>query len=152
MKFESLVVTQGRTNEHSLDWQMSDICKFEFQSSYHQGGVAVVIQKLDLRKNESSGDCIDYIQFRSRRGVTSNKYCGVIDAKIIMDYSNLENQVPQFYPMSYSNAFVDIDGELDVLIYIAKQHLQPIEKTEIEMVFTSYQSKFSVFAIKVCVV
>lgn len=141
VKFESLVVTQGRTNDHSLDWRMPDICKFEFQSYYYKGGVVAVIQKLDLRKNDSSGECIDYIQFHSRRGLKSDKYCGVIDAKIIMDNSNLKDQVPLFYPMSYNNAFVDIDGELDVVIYIAKQHLQPNEKTEIEIVFTSYLSK-----------
>lgn len=152
VKFESLVVTQGRTNEHSLDWRMPDICKFEFQSYYYKGGVVAVIQKLDLRKNDSSGECIDYIQFHSRRGLKSDKYCGVIDAKIIMDNSNLKDQVPLFYPMSYNNAFVDIDGELDVVIYIAKQHLQPNEKTEIEIVFTSYlncklafQSKWGTF-------
>lgn len=141
VKFESLVVTQGRTNDHSLDWQMPDICKFEFQSYYYKGGVAVVIQKLDLRKNATSGDCIDFIRFRSKRGVVSNEYCGVIDAKKIMDRSDHEEQVPEFYPMSYSNAFVDINGELDVIIYIAKQQLQANEKTEIEMVFTSYHRK-----------
>ncbi|XP_066252983.1 uncharacterized protein [Euwallacea similis] len=142
VKYESLLVTEGRAGDHLVQWALPDMCQFEFQSVYTRGGVIAVIQKLQLRKNYTTMECIDYIQFRSKRGVASPRYCGIIDGRMNMDYDK-DNApatvVPQFYPISYSNAFFDIDGELNVVIYIAKEPLETSEKTEFEVVFTSYQ-------------
>ncbi|KAL1490849.1 hypothetical protein ABEB36_011534 [Hypothenemus hampei] len=143
IRYESLLVTEGRSNEHSLSWIMPDICKFEVQSAYPRGGVIAVIQNLNLRKNMTTGQCIDYIQFRSRKGLSSQRFCGLIDGRQRMNYNfdddAPENVYPEFYPLSYSTSFIDVDGALDVVIYIAREPLNSLEKTAFSVVFTSYQ-------------
>ncbi|CAH1121666.1 unnamed protein product [Ceutorhynchus assimilis] len=142
VRYESLLVTEGRTNSHSLPWVVPEICKFEFQSVYPHGGALAVIQKMQLRRNFTNGECIDYIQFRSKQGVSSQRFCGFLDARLNMNYNvvNAPDAVyPQYFPLSFSNSFVDVDGELDVVIYIAKQPLEPEERTEFAIIFNSYQ-------------
>lgn len=144
VRYESLIVTQGRANQHSLPWVTPDICKFEVQSIYPKGGVIAVIQKLYLRRDITTGECIDYIQFRTKKGNTSQRHCGFLDARLNMNYDMddaPDSVFPEYFPISYSNSFIDVDGELDVVIYIAKQPLELNERTEFSIVFTSYRGK-----------
>ncbi|XP_050304974.1 uncharacterized protein LOC126742370 [Anthonomus grandis grandis] len=141
IKQESFSISEGHINNHIIPWQVPDICKFEAQSFYHKGGVVAVIQKMHLRRNFTTGDCMDYIQFRSKKGFTSERYCGILDARIDMhlDSSDPDFILPQYFPISQRNTFIDEDGELDVVIYIHKEPLEPYEITDFLVVFTSYK-------------
>lgn len=90
-----------------------------------------MIQSLNFRKDEATGECIDYIQFERKHNVKSRKFCGKINARSDMEDEDLN--------LKYAlNTFVDTEGETDVRIFVDKK---PIDvDQELNIVFTTYRS------------
>lgn len=102
-------------------------------------GIIAVIQELSFRVNESTGECIDYIQFKTERGRASNKICGNKNANHIMNL-----QPNSFDSQATDVTFIsDIGHSLDIFVYIAKKALKPDETTKINIIFTIYNCKYS---------
>lgn len=97
-------------------------CRFELETLANDG-IAVVIQKLDMRRNESTGECIDFIQFLPDKGTPSNKLCGKLSTT----------------PLEMSNTFVDFKGNLQIHIHVHNVPLNPKQEINLEVVFTSYK-------------
>ncbi|CAG2068418.1 unnamed protein product, partial [Timema podura] len=112
-------------------------CRFGVEAS-SKDGVIAVIQKLSFRRDEHSGKCIDYVQFKRDDSYTSPEYCGQIRAFLIpgaedsSEESSLEN-------VDYAhNAFYDPDGNMDVTIVVGNMTLRPEQKIDLQIAFTSY--------------
>ncbi|KAK3910573.1 putative leucine-rich repeat receptor-like protein kinase IMK2 [Frankliniella fusca] len=108
-------------------------------------GIIAVIQNLDLRKNESTQECIDYVQFQKRNSkikafifgsdlVRSQKFCGIVNSIHEPDEAD-ELKVD----IVAQNAFIDDKGNLDVTISVASQQLLSSEKLDIFIIFTAYK-------------
>lgn len=133
-----LIIRQRHLNDHSMDWLRNWRCRFQVIPSSSREGVIAVIQHLIFRKNSTTDECIDYVQFSRRDGSSSQKFCGRFNAALRMDH-NFGNPVE---PISSGTAFVDDKGELDVTLYVSKEHLKTDEETDISIVFTAYRRKF----------
>lgn len=134
----ALIVKQKRLNEHSLDWELNKYCKFQVNSPFVQsGGILAVIQYLNFRRDPITDECIDYVQFRPKDGSLSRKFCGVINATVLMHQKHTDPHGP----LIYETSGIDYRGELDVYINISKKALLPSENADINIVFTSYKRK-----------
>lgn len=130
-------------SDHSLRWATNVHCNFRLNRTNKHAGIIVVIQELMFRRNESTGECIDYVQFKTQKGRTSERICGELDAKHIM---NLKPNT--FDTQAKENTFIsDHSGYLDVFVYISKHALRPNENTKINIIFTLFNCKFDVFYI-----
>jgi hypothetical protein len=130
-----LRVGQTRLNDHDLDWIRSMKCRFKVVPSSSQEGIIAVIQHLIFRKNSTTDECIDYVQFTRKDGSSSQKFCGRFNAALYMDH----NFVNPADPISSGTAFVDEKGELDVILYVSKEHLGADEEMDLSIVFTAYR-------------
>ncbi|KAJ1531801.1 hypothetical protein ONE63_000455 [Megalurothrips usitatus] len=116
-------------------------------------GIIAVIQNLDFRQNETTSECIDYVQFQRQKrklsfiswdSVQSPKYCGIVnsihdaDAFDGDDDDEDDHDSPKFQ-MAH-NAFIDEKGRLDVIISVAGQRLLPSQKLDISIIFTAYKT------------
>lgn len=115
------------------DWEKNFYCKFEVKSRY-KDGIFAVIQNLNLRKNSTSGDCADYILFERKDNMKSRKYCGNINALVDMEVGDKT-------PQHANNTFKDIDGEMNVIIFINKLAIDEFESQDIRIAFTTYRGK-----------
>lgn len=136
-----LIVTQSRLSYHPIDWTKNAYCKFEVNSGKN-GGIFAVIEYLVFRKNETTGECIDYVQFKRQDGSTSRKYCEEFNAEFSMDSSFLHEAVVSD-GIATKNSFIDYKGELDVVIFISKESLKINEDMDLRIVFTSFRRKFN---------
>ncbi|XP_065220790.1 uncharacterized protein LOC135845868 [Planococcus citri] len=122
-------------------------CKFTVESTAEMG-VFAVIQKLKLRKNTTTGECIDYVQFRH----SSALQLGVVDINIdpdpwgvkhCGDVNAMEVEFTDAAPLSLSNvlpnAFIDPKGKIDVKIFVKNQTIPPGMDLDLKIAFTSYQ-------------
>ncbi|KRT80021.1 hypothetical protein AMK59_6557, partial [Oryctes borbonicus] len=131
-------LTQSRLSYHSLQWATSVNCNFRLKPKNKRDGIMVVIQELSFRKNESTQECIDYIQFKPEKGKPSHRICGYLNARSIMS-----SQLEAFDTTSKENSYISSDGgDLDVSVYISKQALKPDETTTINIIFTIYNYCF----------
>ncbi|XP_064211298.1 uncharacterized protein LOC103314323 isoform X2 [Tribolium castaneum] len=130
-----LVVRQFRLQDHSLDWTRNFKCRFEVTPSSSREGVIAVIQHLSFRKNASTDECVDYVQFTRKDGSSSQKYCGRFNAALYMDH----NFVNTADPISSGTAFVDDSGELEVAISVSREHLENDEEMDLSIVFTAFR-------------
>ncbi|XP_060528464.1 uncharacterized protein LOC132703311 [Cylas formicarius] len=135
IRTDGLIVKEGRSiNKHSITWTANNHCNFEVQSSYRGGGILAVIQHLNLRRNSTTGECIDYVEFSSREVMLPYRYCDIISADVAMGTTeNATSHLP-ILRGSYMNS----DGELNTVIHISKIPLSYEEHTGFEIVFTSY--------------
>ncbi|XP_030758481.1 uncharacterized protein LOC115884123 [Sitophilus oryzae] len=132
VKYEAVIVDEGQfINQHRLLWNVDNSCSFEVESIYSNGGVIAVIQNINLRKNESNGECIDYIQIRVQNKFT-RRFCGNFNATSVMNQN--ENG-----EISSINSAMNKNGELDVTIFIDKEPLAYNTRTEFSVVFTSFK-------------
>ncbi|GJQ71499.1 hypothetical protein Trydic_g11216 [Trypoxylus dichotomus] len=136
VKFEpasAINLTQSRLSDHSLRWATSVNCNFRLKPKNKRDGIMVVIQELSFRRDDSTQECIDYIQFKPERGRPSPKICGYLSARSVMS-----SQLDVFDTTSKDNTFISNDGDLDVSVYISKNALKPDETTRINIIFTLY--------------
>lgn len=99
-------------------------------------GLFAVIQSINFRKNETTGDCIDFVQFRGRNGQTSKKICGDLPRGDIAEYGN---------KLSEFEEHTTFDGKIDTQIFISRDKLQPGETMDLEIVYTAFKRKCFVF-------
>lgn len=126
-------VHQIWTEDNLLDFQD---CAFTVDSNLYSEygrygrGLFVSIQKLNLRQN-SKGECIDYIRF-SFDGSRTEKICGAFDVE-----SELGKQ----------SFFNDGGGIIKVHIFVNKSiPLQGLQRSvEVDILFTAYESKIGIF-------
>ncbi|CAH0555980.1 unnamed protein product [Brassicogethes aeneus] len=128
----ALRVSQKRLNFHPLEWDKNMLCRFQVQSAYGKGGILAVIQSLNFRKDDFE-NCIDYVQFTGKNGLSSKRYCGNITASIVMNQNTIDN-IPEII---YENSFIDLN-EMDVKIYVDRRPIDYNIKMEVDIVFTSY--------------
>lgn len=129
----ALNLTQSRLGDHSLRWSANVNCNFRLIPTTKHDGIIAVIQELSFRRNESTGECIDYVQFKTPKGRPSEKICGEVNAKQIM------NMQPKSFDTQAKNTFINNhSGQLDVFVYISKTALQPDEDTKINIIFTLF--------------
>ena len=133
-----LIVTQTRLDDHSTKWNQNFKCKFQVSPASSREGIIAVIQHLIFRKNSTTDECIDYVQFGRKDGSSSQKFCGRYNAALRMD----RHFVNPSEPISSGTAFVDERGELDVYIYVAREQLKSEEESGISIVFTAYRRKY----------
>ncbi|KAH1009679.1 hypothetical protein HUJ04_002000 [Dendroctonus ponderosae] len=140
LKYESLVVTDVRTRNGIFP----KICKFEVKSFYKYGGVIAVIENLNLMTKYNSNECREYVQFRTKNGISSPRYCG-LDESMITTVPLTEDVSPKIRLHPYLNAqevannsFIDVDGEMDVIIFLTEGGIEQYNKTLFRIVFTSY--------------
>ena len=120
-------------------------CKFKLATKHNTDGIIAVIQSLAFRKNEHTGECIDFIQFKSKNGNLSPRFCGTYKAEHIMDTIFVESTT---LPQAINNTFIDTSGELSVNIFVS---LEPTEENlDMEIAFTSFQSTLSNVSPLVC--
>ncbi|XP_022916038.1 uncharacterized protein [Onthophagus taurus] len=114
-------------------------CTIKVKTTTKGNGIIAVIQELGLRRNESSGQCIDYVTFISENGVVSRKYCGMLNAKWKMDpmFVNEESSVE---PVDENTFLNDINAYLIVDIFISELDIsRELTPTTINIVFTLYK-------------
>lgn len=119
-------------------------CNFTVTAPWGYGIIAI-IQNLDLRKNESTHECIDYVQFQKRHTKfkmifgsdpeRSQQFCGIVNS--IHEPDDDSDELKD-YVMAH-NAFIDDKGTLDVTISVANQQLLASEKLDISIIFTAYK-------------
>lgn len=145
-----LIVKQTRLNDHSLQWPINLHCVFKVEaasesnifhniglmSSRENNGIFAVIHYLIFRKNESTGECIDYIQFKSHDDSMSKKYCGRLSAALSMD-SQFENSI--FTNSAFGDNAFESRSQLEVIIFVSKEPLRNDEEMDLRIVFTSYR-------------
>lgn len=148
-----LIVRQSRLNDHSLQWPLNKLCSFKVEAysaknNFHipflsprhgESGVFAVIQYIVFRKNETTGECIDYVQFTSHDDVVSKKYCGVLSTALLMDAQFAAFDPSEEYGGISSKSFVKVD------IFISKMPLREGEEMDLNIVFTSYKGKPLIF-------
>lgn len=93
-----------------------------------------MIQNLNFRKNLTTGDCVDYLQFEKKHHVKSRKFCGKINAQKFMEE-------PEDSIYAY-NTFVETDGEMDVIIFVSSKALSLYEYMDLNIVFTTYRRMY----------
>lgn len=140
-----LIVTQTRLQDHANDWIKPVRCRFEVTSLSSHEGIIAVIQHLVFRKNSTTDECIDYIQFTRKDGSSSQKFCGRFNAELYMDpyFINPADSITS------GTAFVDENGEMDVLISVAKERLKSDEEMDLSIVFTAYRRNFFLILIHI---
>lgn len=121
-------------------------CEFDVKVDY-ANGIFVLIKTLKLRERKEEydnncgdmkcGPCIDYLIFTYKNGTRTREICGNVKTTV---ESNL-----------IRNFFDESSGEIKVEIYIDNSYpIREMNSTlEIDLVFTSYSSKFSLFVKKV---
>lgn len=133
-----IMIKQSRLQDHLSDWAIHFECTFRvgYESSSFEG-VFAVIQRLNLRRNKLTKQCIDYVEFFSKDGLSrSNKFCGRINASSAMTNTDhiLDN-------INYSNAFRTRKHKMYVHIFVNKaQTLNSDEEAELEIIFTAYKN------------
>lgn len=87
-----------------------------------------------FRRNETTNECIDYVEFRLSNGKRTQKYCGIVTTGYSMDR--------RFEDSSRYNSWglgaVKSEKEVEVFIFISKEPLQEGESVELEIAFTFY--------------
>lgn len=109
---------------NSSSFKRFNKCEFRVTSDTRKRkGLYAVIRKLDLRKDETTGECIDYIQLKYSNDKKSDQICG----KIGSEHESLKH-------------FDDPAGRFKIYIYIDKfMALDDIsDNLEFSIVFTSY--------------
>lgn len=125
--------------EQEDKWEDKFICEFQITIPQGDSGIFAVIQKIVLRKNYETNECIDYVQYRRYDGTLSEKYCGQMG----IDYQFQAND-----SLVTTNSFVEYDANLlNVYINISKTPLDHDENLELEIVFTAYRSEILIFLI-----
>lgn len=130
-----LILRQYQLSNHNVDWERNLRCRFQVNPESSREGVLAVIQHLSFRKNATTDECIDYVQFTRKDGSSSQKFCGRFNAALHMDH----NFVDPSQRVSSGTAIVDERGELDTFIFIAKEHLQSDEEMDLSIVYTAYK-------------
>uniref|UniRef100_A0A1B6C103 Uncharacterized protein n=1 Tax=Clastoptera arizonana TaxID=38151 RepID=A0A1B6C103_9HEMI len=135
------------------------ICQFKVDASFNFG-LFVVIQKMNLRQDPESKECLDYIQFRHSdknpiRDILNKmwgpKYCGSMDA-----FEACFVEHPVFKGLSI-NGFMDEDGFIEVRIAISNQPSPRKANLSLEVVFTAYREcssdigAYRLFGNKTCI-
>ncbi|KAL3268589.1 hypothetical protein HHI36_007697 [Cryptolaemus montrouzieri] len=120
---------------HSKQWQDDLVCTFKVSHPTGTDGVFAVIQSLSMRRNKTTGQCIDYIQFRAKDGTNSDQFCG----KFLV--SNMNGEPSTQDGIYYGNSFRTKHHKLHVYINIGKQPFrEKNDKVEFKIVFTAYQN------------
>lgn len=132
----TLVIQQTRLNDHLIPWEKNFLCTFKIKTA-NGDGIFAVIQYLVFRKNETTGECIDYVRFRRKDNSLSQKYCDTFNAALSMGTTF------QHHPFDIvsRNAFIDIEGELNVELYVSKEPLNH-DEMDLNILFTSFRSIF----------
>jgi len=130
----AMIVNQTRIGDHVIPWTHDLYCKFELKTENKRDGIFAVIHTLDFRVDPWTKECIDYVQFKGKNGVPSNKFCGQFDA---IDVMKTDDEYPNEFVTE--NAFIDAYGELDVHIFVSKDPLDKDESTDINIVFTTFK-------------
>ncbi|KAF2901906.1 hypothetical protein ILUMI_04276 [Ignelater luminosus] len=119
-------------------WEDDLICEFQISIPQSDKGVFAVIQNIAFRKNYTTNECIDYVEYRRYDGTLGGKYCGQMGT----DY--------QFQPndsLVTTNSFVQHSTSLiNVYINISKTPLEPDEELELEIVFTTFRNCLKKFS------
>ncbi|XP_031352116.1 uncharacterized protein LOC116177315 [Photinus pyralis] len=136
--FSGLVLTLGTLKDSA--WHRDDnfVCKFDVKPFNPSMGMFIVIQSIVFRKN-STGGCIDYIQYRRGDGSTSRQYCGSLTASLGMD----RIFAPDVYVSEVAptvNSFISHFGKVEVTIHISKEPLKAHQEMNLEVVFTQFSS------------
>lgn len=145
-----LIVKQSRLNDHALPWPTNLRCSFRveaysdkshfpvpFWPINEKDGVFGVIQNLNFRKNDTTNECIDYVQFTNNESQSSRKYCGVLNTALIIMESTVQSR---FIENEEFGGFRS-KKELKVTIFISKDPLRQDEEMDLNIVFTSYRGK-----------
>lgn len=110
---------------NSSSFKRFNKCEFRVTSDTRKRGkgLFVVIRKLDLRIDQITGKCIDYIQFKYSNDKKSEQICGKIGPEH-HDIKHFDDQGGRFKVYIYIDKFMALDDISDNL--------------EFSLVFTSY--------------
>lgn len=89
-----------------------------------------------FRRNETTNECIDYVQFRLSNGQITQKYCGIITTGFSLDRRFQDSYRDNMWGMGLGA--VKSEKGVEVVIFIDKEPLQEDESMELVMVFTFY--------------
>ncbi|XP_059491095.1 uncharacterized protein LOC132205805 [Neocloeon triangulifer] len=126
----ALHVTDGRLFNSWTGSSAFD-CVFEIQAIY-KDELAVVIQNLSLRRDPITNECIDYVQFRKEDKTYSDKYCGEMNARKSTMVTTDDERILE-------SSYLHFKDDLTVMIHIEKRPLEPGEKLDVDIVFTSFK-------------
>lgn len=87
-----------------------------------------------FRKNETTNECIDYVQFRLYDGQTTQKYCGILSTSYSMAGQFQESIRFDSWGMGAAKS----RKEIEVIIFISKEPLLEGETMDLEIAFTLY--------------
>lgn len=131
------LLMEGEFLRHSDLWHDDLICSFKVGYPIGTDGVIAVIQSLTMRRNETTGQCIDYIQFDAKDSSKSNPFCGKLS--IASKANDISIPGENF---NFGNSFRTKKHKLHVHITIGKEPFKvPFQKVHFKMVFSAYQSK-----------
>lgn len=134
----AIIIQQKRLNYHPIDCHTDSFFRFEITTAEKETGIFAVIQHLVLRKNESTDECIDYVQFKRLDGSTSRKFCGRFNAALTMDRIFIPEQA-DMHGVAWLNTFIDLHGALEVYIFLSKDSLRKEAEMDLNLVLTSYR-------------
>lgn len=89
-----------------------------------------------FRRNETTNECIDYVQFRLSNGQITQKYCGIVTTGFSLDRRFQDSYRDNMWGMGLGA--VKSKGAVEVMIFIDKEPLEEDESMELVMVFTLY--------------
>ncbi|XP_044754798.1 uncharacterized protein LOC123313822 isoform X2 [Coccinella septempunctata] len=94
------LLVEGDFHIHSNTWKDDLVCTFKVGYPSGTDGVIAVIQSLTMRRNNTSGKCIDFIQFEAKDSSKSNPFCGHFN--VVSKMSGEANLVDDF---NFGNSF-----------------------------------------------
>ncbi|KAK9881709.1 hypothetical protein WA026_017227 [Henosepilachna vigintioctopunctata] len=128
------LILEGEFKVHNNYWKDTLHCSFKVNYPSETDGVIAVIQSLNMRKNESTGQCIDFIQFSSKDGSSTDKFCGNFDVSKM----NGESSVLDVF--NYENSFRTKKHKLYTHINIGKEPFKRNQHLEFKVIYTAYRN------------
>lgn len=130
------LLVEGDFQFHSDKWNDDLVCTFKVGYPSGTDGVIAVIQSLTMRRNSTSGQCIDFIQFEAKDLSKSNPFCGHFN--VVSKMNGEINTVDNF---NYGNSFRTKKHKMYVHITLGKEPFQEqFQELDFKMVFSAYRN------------
>lgn len=88
-----------------------------------------------FRKNDTTNECIDFVQFRLNNGETTQKYCGILSTSYSMA-GQFQESTNKY--RNWGMGAAKSKKEIEVIVFIAKEPLQEGETMDLKIAFTLY--------------
>lgn len=121
-EYQAMFILITGLKTHPVNWKSNFSCKFQIFSSF--GGIFAVIQNMKFRRNETTNECIDYINFRDPlNDNSSGRMCG--------DFNLQEFQAEGQF-------FANFGGKVITEIFISKEKLEAGKIMDIQIAYTAF--------------